>query len=221
MAHPEKNDGQEICKATLLTTKQVDCFFLLCVAYKFGVHMALVHMDGIYSTCKTGVFQECDLMLAQTMDGFREVLHIKDDIQLYETLGDSSCLDTHWTNQPPLFVAPVVDLISQAEDTGYRVQPGQEPRKLKQILSELMGVSPVSYCHFTRKWFHDHFQNYCIAHIWWEQHHLTWPLYLMHLDSEYDADGLEVLAMSAAMRTHLNILQDEQIWMSQRNNYSE
>ena len=83
--------------------------------------MALVHMDGIYSTHKTGEFWECDLMLAQTTNGFREVLCIKDDIQLYETLRDSLCLDTHWTSQPPLFVAPVVDPIGQAEDAGYRV----------------------------------------------------------------------------------------------------
>ncbi len=109
---------EKYVKITLLTSKQVDYFFLLCVAYKFGIHMALVYMDGIYSTCKTGVFQENDLMLAQTTDGFREVLAIKDDIQLYETLGDSSCLDTHWTSQPPLFVAPVVDPIDQAEDAG-------------------------------------------------------------------------------------------------------
>ena len=82
--------------------------------------MALVHMDSIYSTHKMGVLRECDLMLVQTMDGFREVLCIKDDIQLYETLGDTSCLDTHWTSQPLLFVAPVVDPIGQAKDIGYK-----------------------------------------------------------------------------------------------------
>ena len=138
-------------------------------------------------------------MLAQTTDGFREVLHIKDDIQLYETLGDASCLDTHWTNQPPTFVALVVDPFGQAEDAGYRVQPGQEPRKLKQILSKLMGVLPMTYHHFTRKWFCEHFQNYQIAHQWWDQHQLTWPLYHACLDSEYNADGLEVSAMSAEL----------------------
>ncbi len=97
--------ADKYAKTVLLALKQVDCFFLLYVAYKFGTHMALVHMDGIWSTHKNGVFCECDLMLAQTTDGFREVLSIKDDIQLYKTLGDALCLDTFWTNQPPMFVA--------------------------------------------------------------------------------------------------------------------
>ncbi len=201
--------------------KQVDCFFLLCIVYKFGTHIALVHMDGIWSTHRNSVLCESDLMLAQTTDGFREVLCIKDDIQLYETLGDAPCLDTLWTNQPPIFVASVVNPYGHAEDEGYRIQPGQEPRKLKQILSNLMGVLPVTYHHFVRKWFHEHLQNHWIAHQWWDQHQLTWPLYHEHLDSEYDADGLEVLAVSAVMRTHLNILQDEQIWTLHRNDYSE
>lgn len=114
-------------KTVLQSSKQVDCFFLLCVVYKFGTHMALVHMDSIWSTCRSSVFRESNLMLAQTINGFREVLHIKDDIQLYETLGDTSCLDTLWTNQPPTFVALVVDPYGHAEDAGYRIQPGQEP----------------------------------------------------------------------------------------------
>ncbi len=139
--------------------------------------MALVHMDGIWSTHRSGVFHESDLMLAQTTDGFCEVLRIKDDIQLYETLRDVSCLDTLWTNQPPLFMAPVVDPYGHAEDAGYKVQLGQEPRKLLHILSKLMGVSPVTYCHFTRKWFCKHLQNHWIAHKWWDQHQLTWQLY--------------------------------------------
>ena len=36
-----------------------------------------------------------------------------------------------------------------------------------------------------------------------------------------DADGLEVLAMSAAMCTHLNILQEDMVWISCRNDFSE
>ena len=84
-----------------------------------------------------------------------------------------------------------------------------------------MGVLLVTYHHFIRKQFCEHFQNYQIAHQWWDQCQLTQPLYHACLDSEYDADGLEVLVALAAMRTHLKILQDEQIWTSCRNDYSE
>ncbi len=34
-------------------------------------------------------------------------------------------------------------------------------------------------------------------------------------------DGLEVLAISAAMHTHLNILQEDMVWTSYRNDFSE
>ena len=39
--------------------------------------------------------------------------------------------------------------------------------------------------------------------------------------AEGDADGLEVLAMSAAMQMHLNILQMDQVWTSHHNDYSK
>ncbi len=43
----------------------------------------------------------------------------------------------------------------------------------------------------------------------------------MLLDTPCDADSLEVLAMLAAMHTYLNILQDDMVWTSRRNDYSE
>ena len=90
-------------------------------------------------------------MLAQTTDGFCKVLKIKDDIQLYDTLGNASCLDSHWTNQPPAFMAPVEDPYEYAEDAGYMITLGQEPQSLRQVLSELMGVSVETYRHFVHK----------------------------------------------------------------------
>ncbi len=65
--------------------------------------------------------------------------------------------------------------------------------------------------------------NHRIALHWWEQHQCkqSWPLYQALLETECDADGLEVLAMSAAMHTHFNILQEDMIWTLQCNDYSE
>ena len=66
-------------------------------------------------------------MLAQTTNGFCEVLKIKDDVGIYDTLCDASCLDTMWTNQPPRFTAPVPDPMEHAQDTGYIICPGKLP----------------------------------------------------------------------------------------------
>ncbi len=74
-----------------------------------------------------GAFRENNLMLAQTTDSFCEVLKIKDDIQLYDTLGNASYLNSHWTNQPPAFMAPVEDPYECADDAGYMITLGQEP----------------------------------------------------------------------------------------------
>ena len=41
------------------------------------------------------------------------------------------------------------------------------------------------------------------------------------LGSGTDADGLEILAASAAMHMHINILQEEKIWNSRQNDFSE
>ncbi len=89
-----------------------------------------------------------DLMLVQMTDGFREVLKIKDDVELYDTLGDALCLDSFWTSQPPYFMVPVEDPLERVEDAGYKIQPGQELCSIKTILSELMGVLLNSYHYF-------------------------------------------------------------------------
>ncbi len=87
-------------------------------------------------------------MLAQTTDGFHKVLKIKDNVELFDTLGDELCLETIWTSQLPRFTNPIEDPYERAEDTGCKIRLGEQPRKLTQILSELMGVSEQSYRHF-------------------------------------------------------------------------
>ena len=97
------------------------------------------------------------------------MLKIKDDVELFDTLGDESCLETLWTSQPPLFTSPVEDPFEHAEDVGYQVRPGEQLRKMTQILSELMGVSEQLYRHFACKWFHDHLSQHWIAKHWLDQ----------------------------------------------------
>ncbi len=54
-----------------------------------------------------------------------------------------------------------------------------------------------------------------VALDWWTKRHQSAMLYQAILGTaEGDADGLEVLAMSAAMQMHLNILQMDQVWTS-------
>ncbi len=82
-------------------------------------------MDGVWSMHIDGWLQESDLMLVQTTDGFQEVLKIKDDVKLYDTLGDATCLDSFWTSQPTRFTAPVEDPYERADDADYWIQLGQ------------------------------------------------------------------------------------------------
>ena len=203
----QKMTVEKYAKTTMSSSKQVDGFFFLCVACKFATHMALIHLDRIWSTHLDRLLQVGNLMLVQTTDGFREVLKIKDDIELYDTLGNALCLDSFWTSQPPCFTVPVEDLLERAEDAGYKIQPGQKLCSIKEILSKLMGMSLNSYQYFMRCWFCDFFHNHWIATQWWQQRNLTWSLYQAILDTQVDADGLEVLVASAAMWMHLNILQ--------------
>ena len=74
---------EQYVKMTLSTNKQVDGFFMLGVACKFATHLALIHLDGIWTTCGDGAFREGDLMLAQTTDGFCEVLKILWPVHLF------------------------------------------------------------------------------------------------------------------------------------------
>ncbi len=108
-------------RTILAPNKQVDGLFLLLAARKFGAHIAVMHMDGVWSTHPNGWFLEMDIMLVQTMDGFREVLQIKDDTNVFDTLGNASGLESVWTSQPPVLDAPVANPTLCAEDAGYKI----------------------------------------------------------------------------------------------------
>ncbi len=102
------------------------------------------------------------------------------------------------------------------------ITPGQEPRSLRQVLSELMGVSVETYRHFACKWFRDNMNEHHVALDWWMKRHQSTMLYQAILGTaEGDTDGLEVLAISASMQMHLNILQMDQVWTSHHNDYSK
>ncbi len=61
-------------KIILAPNKQVDSLFLHLAARKFGTHIVVAHIDGVWSMHSNGQFLETDIMLVQTTDGFREVL---------------------------------------------------------------------------------------------------------------------------------------------------
>ncbi len=84
-------------------------------------------------------------MIAQTMDGFCEILQVKDDSNTYDTLGDSTCFDTVWTNQLLTLDSPVYSPVERVKDAGYDIHPGDDPRSMRDVLSELMGVPKDTY----------------------------------------------------------------------------
>ncbi len=59
---------------------------------------------------------------------------------MYNTLGDAPCLETIWTSQLPVLDSPIDNLEERADDAGFKLHPGEEPRQICDILSELMGV---------------------------------------------------------------------------------
>ena len=132
-------------RTTLLVHKKVDGLFLLLAARKHRCHVSLVHMDGVWTSHRDGNMCETDIIIAQTTDGFCEILQIKDNMNTYDTLGDSSCFDMVWTNQPPVLDAPVDNPDERADDAGYKIHPGDEPHSMRDILSELMGISKATY----------------------------------------------------------------------------
>ncbi len=177
-------------------------------------------MDGVWATHRDGAIREMDIMIAQTMDGFRGILQIKDDTKVFDTLGNTTCLDTIWTAQPPVLDSPVDDPSERADDAGFKLRPGEEPRWVRDILSELMGVPLNVYTAAMQRWFRQHMFDHRISKEWWRPRYQNWEEYQALLGLDHEADGLEILAASAALRTHLNI-QDEKIWNSCRNDFSE
>ncbi len=105
-------------------------------------------------------------MIVQTTDSFCEILQIKDDSNTYDTLGDSTCFDTMWTNQPSILDAPVPNPEEWATDAGYTIHLGDDPHSMRDVLSELMGV-PKSTCKgLIQWWFCQHMFDHQISKTW-------------------------------------------------------
>ncbi len=63
--------------------------------------------------------------------------------------------------------------------------------------------------------------NHHVALAWWRPRYESWTLYQEMLGTDQVADGLELLAASVVLWTHINVLQENKIWNSCRNDYSE
>ncbi len=61
-------------RTTLLVHKKVDGLFLLLAVRKYGCYVSLVHMDGVWTSHRDGNMHKADIMIAQTTDGFYEIL---------------------------------------------------------------------------------------------------------------------------------------------------
>ncbi len=153
-------------RTTLLVHKQVDRLFLLLAARKYGCHVSLAHMDGVWMSHKDGNMQEMDIMIAQTMDSFCEILQIKDDSNTYDTLADSTCFDTVWTNQLLILDALVLNPEERATDAGYNIHLGDDPHSMRDVLSELMGVPKSTYKGLIQWWFYQHMFDHQISKAW-------------------------------------------------------
>ncbi len=119
-----------------------------------------------------------------------------------------------WTRAPPIVHSLVQDQAEMTRQTGFAFMLNKAPEKLISVLSSLMNLDEVEYCHQICAWFEEHLMDSDIANEWWSIRGQDWAYYHMVLQAECPPDGLEIWAACLASHSHINVIQHGQIWSS-------
>ena len=97
---------------------------------------------------------------------------------------------------------------------GFCHKHNAPPCNMVNILSRLFGMPLNIYRQTMIAWMEEHLQVDTVALNWWSLRGQDWPYYRTVLEAGYILDGLEIWAACQASGTHLNVVQQGQLWSS-------
>ena len=89
-------------------------------------------------------------------------------------------------------------------------------RPLSHLLAELFSLSPLCYQSQLSAWIQQYSVHLDSAHTWWKACGQTIHHYQVHLDDHGPADGLEILLVSLALDTQINVILEDHVYSMAR-----
>ena len=150
------------------------------------------------------VFTETHFLASKTHHDPATKMQIKDGFC------DPEDTRNHFVSKPMVLQKPVRDIRSRCNDIGVEMMG--PPHLLQHLLAELCGLPTIQYCIHLVVWMKHHESKLDFALQWYNAHGFDLEHYYDHLGCGGPADGLEVLLVSLAIDTHINIVMDDIVW---------
>ncbi len=183
-------------------------------------HVNLIHANGIWTTRCTGVPDLHDPAIAITIGGFLVACMTEGDkaMKKKQDLSQSPFQDpiVHYKDfvpSPAVLNQLVKNLKEQCDEIGL-VTFG-ELLPLHVLLAEFAHLPIAQYRPLLISWICQHVSEILPVQCWLTARGLTLNNYILHLEEEGMADGLEVWLVSLAMGTPINMVLEDVAWCSE------
>ncbi len=150
------------------------------------------------------VATEMHFLTAKSQNRKASKLEIKDGFN------DPRETEARFTCQPEVLRHPVRDVAGRCWEIGITTMG--TPRPLQCLLAELSGLPVIRYRIHLVAWMKCYSGSLQFAHKWCGARAFNFMEYYDHLGRGGPADGLEVMLVSLALDTHINVVFDDSVW---------
>ena len=201
-----------------------DGLFLWLIAQCLGIHLNLIHANGIWTMRRDTILDLHDPVIVFALGHFMAMQEVGAKDPNADKKADSMEVDLHFGDpwqvldnfvpSPPKLNRPVHDLSACCDEVG--LVPFGEPEHLQDLLADLVQVPQGEYRQSFVTWL-----RHCTMHLppvfnWLSSCGLIIDEYCQHLLEDGISDGLKVWLLCLAANVQINILQDHMWGSSQQ-----
>ena len=176
-------------------------------------HLNFVHDNGVWTTRASEKADMRDALIVDTEKHFLVApsqLEQVPKMEIYDGFNDPDTTSSCFLTRPTVLNHPVRDVKARCAEVGV-VTIGA-PCPLQHLLAELCSLPTIQYRIHLVTWLKSNSHKLKLAHDWCCAHGFDLEEYCEHLGRGRPADGLEVLLMSLAINTHINIVFEDSVW---------
>ena len=125
-------------------------------------------------------------------------------MEIHNSFYDPDDTSTRFTCQPFVLYYPVKDVVSRCADIGITTMGTPQPTQ--HLLAELCGLPTIQYWIHLVAWLKRNIDKLNFVHSWCSAHGQELEDYYDHIGHGGLADGLEIMLVSLAIDTRINVV---------------
>ncbi len=200
----------------------LDGLFLWLIAQCLGIHLNLIHANGIWTMRRSTIPDLWDPVIVFALGYFMAMPEVGvpdpdtdkkvDSLEVDLHFGDLWQVLDNFVPSPPKLNRPVQDLSACCDEVG--LVPFGEPTCIQDLLADLVPLPQSEYQQSFVTWL-----RHCAVHLppvfnWLSSCGLTVDKYCQHLLEDGISDGLKGWLLYLAANVQINILQEDHVWGS-------